>query len=69
MTSIKIIIERTKNLYSAYAENVEGIYGGGSTVEEAKKSIVDAIKLFKKNNIKENIPAILNEPYQLVFKY
>ena len=39
MKQIKIIIERSKNSFAAYAENVEGIYGAGDTVAEAKQSI------------------------------
>jgi predicted RNase H-like HicB family nuclease len=69
MKQIKIIIERSKDLYSAYAENVEGIYGGGDTVEEAKQSILEAIELLKKYNKKENIPAVLKGEYKLVFKF
>jgi len=38
MKTLKIIIERSKDMYSAYAENIEGIYGGGNTVAEAKQS-------------------------------
>ena len=30
MKNIKIIIEKTKDMYTAYAENAEGIYGGGN---------------------------------------
>jgi len=69
MKQIKIIIERSKDLYSAYAENVEGIYGGGDTVEEAKQSILDAIRLLKKYNKNDNIPGILKGEYKLVYKF
>ena len=37
-------------MYTAYAENLEGIYGGGETVEEAKASIDTSIKLYNKYN-------------------
>ncbi len=69
MKQIKIIIERSKDLYSAYAENVEGIYGAGNTVAEAKQSIFDAIKLLKKYNRDNNIPKELKSKYELVFKF
>ena len=69
MKQIKIIIERSKDLYSAYAENVEGVYGGGDTVEEAKRSILEAIELLKKYNKKENIPGALKREYKLIFKF
>ena len=69
MNPIKVIIEKTKNMYSSYAENVPGVYGGGNTVEEAKNSILDAIRLLKEHNDKKNIPAILKRKYTIVYKY
>ena len=50
MKAIKIIIEKTKDMYTAYAESAEGIYGGGDTIEEAKASIDTSIKLYNKYN-------------------
>jgi hypothetical protein len=69
MKYVKVIVEKTKDMYSSYAENVPGVYGGGDTVEEAKSSILDAIRLLKKHNPKKHIPAILKEEYAIVFKY
>jgi predicted RNase H-like HicB family nuclease len=69
MKPIKVIIEKTKNMFSANAENVEGIYGGGETVEEAKHSIVNAIRLLAEYNDKKNLPAILKGNYSIVYKY
>ena len=68
MKTIKIIIEKTKDHYSAYTENVEGVYGAGETVAEAKESILYAIKLLKKHN-KTNLPKILKGEYELKFKF
>ncbi len=68
MNTIKIVIEKTKDQYTAYAENVEGIYGGGDTVAEAKESILDALRLFKKHN-KKSLPKILRANYTLAFKF
>ena len=66
MKQLKIIIERSKDQFSAYAENVNGIYGGGDTVEETKQSIQNAIRLLKKYNKTDQIPAILNGKYEIV---
>jgi predicted RNase H-like HicB family nuclease len=56
MKQLTIIIEKTKDMYSAYAENMEGIYGGGNTVEEAKESINTSLKLYNKyNNLKSQV--------------
>jgi predicted RNase H-like HicB family nuclease len=66
---IKIIIERSDDSYSSYAENVPGIYGQGNTVDEAKQSALAGIDLLKKYNQDENIPAILKGDYEIVFKF
>ena len=50
MKQLTIIIEKTKDMYSAYAENMEGIYGGGNTIQEAKESINTSLKLYEKYN-------------------
>ncbi len=68
MKKVKIVIERSNDLFSAYAENVNGVYGAGNTVSEAKDSIVKAIELLHKYN-KANIPSILKEEYTLVFRF
>lgn len=66
---VKIVIERTDDSYSSYAENVPGVYGQGDTVDEAKKSALAGITLLKKYNQSENIPAILKGKYEIVFKF
>lgn len=68
MKKIKIVIERSNDLFSAYAENVKGIYGAGNTVSEAKDSIVKSIELLRKYN-GDKVPAILKGDYTLVFKF
>ena len=60
MKIIKIVIEKTKDNYSAYAENVDGIFGGGETVVEAKESVIKAIRLLKKYN-KNKLNSRLNK--------
>lgn len=62
MKKLTIIIEKTKDLYNAYAENMKGIYGGGNTIEEAKESINTSLKLYNKyNNIK-------TQEYEITYK-
>ncbi|MBP5999488.1 MAG: hypothetical protein KA534_03440 [Sediminibacterium sp.] len=68
MKIIKVVIEKTKDNYSAYAENVDGIFGGGETVVEAKESVIKAIKLFKKYN-KTNLPKILQGEFKLKYRF
>lgn len=68
MKKVKIVIERSNDLFSAYAENVNGVYGAGNTVSEAKDSIVKSIELLNKYN-KDNVPSILKGEYTLVFRF
>jgi predicted RNase H-like HicB family nuclease len=66
---IKIIIERSDDSFSSYAENVPGIYGQGDTVDEAKKSALAGLDFLLKYNESENIPNILKGDYEIVFKF
>jgi hypothetical protein len=50
MKQLIIVIEKTKDMFSAYAENMEGIYGGGNTIKKAKESINTSLKLYSKHN-------------------
>ena len=68
MKILKLVIEKTKDHYSAYAENVDGIFGGGDTVVEAKESVTKAIKLFKRYN-KTNLPKILQGEFKIKYRF
>ena len=68
MKILKVVIEKTKDHYSAYAENVDGIFGGGDTVVEAKESVIKAIKLFKRYN-KTNLPKILQGEFKIKYRF
>ncbi|MEO8772661.1 MAG: hypothetical protein ABI402_21375 [Ferruginibacter sp.] len=67
MNTINVIIERSNDMFSAYAENVEGIYGGGDTIDEVKQSIEDSIELYKSYN--KDLPAIIKGKYKLSYKF
>jgi hypothetical protein len=69
MKTVKIIIERSADMYSSYADNVEGIYGGGTTPQEAKQSVLEAIRILKENNTADNIPKILLGEYAISYHY
>ena len=68
MKILKVVIEKTKDNYSAYAENVDGIFGGGESVVEAKESIIKSIKLYKKYN-KNNLPKIFQSEFKLKYRF
>ncbi len=62
MKQLTIVIEKTKDMYSAYAENMEGIYGGGNTIEEAKESINTSLKLYSNHNNRNK------QDYEMTYK-
>lgn len=66
---IKIIIERSADLFCAYAENIDGVLGSGETVDEAKTSIEKSIALLKKYNKKDKVPKALTGDYKLIYKF
>ena len=63
MKQVKIIIERSKDAYWAYASNIEGVSGAGNTVQEAKQSALQGIDIQKELG---NIP---DKDYHVVFKF
>ncbi|MGC4100865.1 MAG: hypothetical protein QM738_05980 [Ferruginibacter sp.] len=66
---IKIIIEKSDDSYSSYAQNVPGIYGQGDTVDDAKDSALKGLELLVKYNEDINVPDILKGEYEVVFKF
>jgi hypothetical protein len=68
MSVIKIIIEKTSDFYSAYAENVEGIYGAGATVQKTKESVLKSLELYVKYN-KKKLPKILQDDYSVKYRF
>ena len=51
MKKIIIVIERSADLFDAYSDNCDGIYGAGNSIEECKKDIELSIA-----QIKEKLP-------------
>ena len=47
--SYPITIEKEKRSYYAYSEDFPGVYGMGRTIEAAKKSILEAMRLYYEN--------------------
>jgi predicted RNase H-like HicB family nuclease len=46
MVTLKAIIETAENNYSAFIEGVDGIVATGSTIEEIKTNLIDALDVF-----------------------
>ena len=68
METLKIIIEKSSDYYDAYAENCEGVYGAGNTVEEAKQNVIDGLNLYIKYN-KDNLPEILRGEFCIEYHF
>lgn len=65
MAKIYVTIEKGPDLFSAWADNVPGIYGEGESVKEVKDDILKAISLYKEHNKEENIPEELKGDYDI----
>jgi hypothetical protein len=68
MKALKIVIEKNPDGFWAYAENENGIIGGGDTVQACKQDILDCIDTLKEVDA-PNRPEFLNAPYQIVYRF
>lgn len=69
METIKVVIEKTSDYYDAYAENCEGVYGAGATVEEAKRDVAACIEALKASRPREEWPKALRKEYVLAYEF
>ncbi len=69
MKTLKIIIERSSDFYDAYAENCEGTYGAGQTVEEAKENVLKGLELLVRNTEYNDLPEILKKEYVITYRF
>ena len=68
MKTIRIFIEKNDDGYWAYADNEEGITGGGETVQACKQDILDCIETMKEFN-DENRPKFLRSTYTIIYRF
>lgn len=68
MEKITIIIERSKDLFDAYSENCDGIYGAGDTIEACKADIETSIREIKEKLPMDRWPEQLKGEYELEWK-
>lgn len=69
MKTLRIIIERSSDFYDAYAENCEGLYGAGQTVEEAKENVLKGLELLVNNTEYKDLPEILKKEYIITYRF
>lgn len=68
MKKINILIERSADLFDAYSDNCDGIYGAGDTLEECKADIETSIRQIKEKLPIEQWPEELKGEYELEYK-
>ena len=69
MKTVHVIIERTKDGFTAFTDNVEGIYAAGDTVSEVKKSVDEAITFYLEDKDAKNKPKILQGKYTIEYQF
>ena len=68
MKKIIIVIERSVDLFDAYSDNCDGIYGAGDTLEACKADIETSIRQIKEKLPIEQWPEELKGEYELEYK-
>ena len=70
MNKLTVIIESAEGNYSAYIQGIDGIVATGSTMDEVKVNIAEAIDFFKESCLEDGdeLPEVLKGYYQLEFK-
>lgn len=68
MKKIRIIIEKNDDGFWAHADNVVGITGGGSTVQECKEDVLASIETLKTLDGKNKFKYAEGE-YEIIYKF
>lgn len=68
MKKIIIVIERSADLFDAYSDNCDGIYGAGDTLEACKADIETSIRQIKEKLPIDQWPEELKGEYELEYK-
>ena len=69
MQTLTAIIESLENNYSAYIKGLDGVVATGSTIEEIKTNLVEAVQLYVEtcHDLGCDLPGALRDEYQIVF--
>lgn len=69
MQTLTAIIESLENNYSAYIKDIDGVVATGSTIEEIKANLVEAVRLYVEtcHDLGCDLPEALKGEYQIVF--
>ena len=61
MKKLVAIIGQGADDYGIYTEQVDGLYGAGASVEEAKRNFEEAIMIYKEEHEWRDVPSILQD--------
>lgn len=69
MQTLTAIIESLENNYSAYIKGLDGVVATGSTIEEIKANLVEAVRMYVEtcHDLGCDLPEALKGEYQIVF--
>jgi predicted RNase H-like HicB family nuclease len=56
MSTHRIIVKREGRKYWAYSEDFPGVYGLGKSIEEAKVSVLESMRLYTEYRVKRPAP-------------
>lgn len=70
MNKLNVIIERAENNFSAYVREIDGITATGTSIDEIKSSILEAVDEYISfcNDMQMDIPEVLSSGFELVFE-
>lgn len=70
MNKLNVIIERAENNFSAYVREIDGITATGTSIDEIKSSILEAVDEYISfcNDMHMNIPEVLSSDFELAFE-
>ena len=70
MNKLNVIIERAENNFSAYVREIDGITATGTSIDEIKSSILEAVDEYISfcNDMHMDIPEVLSSGFELAFE-
>ena len=68
MEKLIITIERSSDHFGAYAENCDGVYAAGNSLDAVKNDTFEAIRILKENLPETQWPVILKGDFEVEWK-
>lgn len=69
MEKLVVYVCSSKDNFGAYAENADGIFAAGNTVEECQADVFRVIDIIKREMPEERIPDILKGDFEIEWHY